>query len=278
LIKLHKHIFFIPLFICLTAITSGCCLTRHFLYVNNPDISTLKKAPSGIETVSLHLKDGSTVEAWLKTTSSSEDPVLIFFYGNAQSLHGLYQKSIFSKFNSYHCHMISIDYPGYGNSEGPANDKRLIEAGEQCLKWVKNRFPNNPIIVSGWSLGSGVAVQVAKNDNNVCGLLLYSPYSSLKNAAKVNFWDPLVNLFLWDNFDSVADADKILCPSLIIHGKNDRIVPSSQGKMLSQQLKNCRFVEIDGTGHENIFDPQESRDALKDFISSINTKFAKSGE
>lgn len=56
-----------------------------------------------------------------------------------------------------------------------------------------------------------------------------------------------VDAWIEDFRDDVAKID---VPALIIHGSNDRIVPiESSGRPLAQQMKNARYVEIDGAPH-----------------------------
>lgn len=50
------------------------------------------------------------------------------------------------------------------------------------------------------------------------------------------------------NFVKVIKVEK----SLIIHDKNDKIIPIQRSKNVAQHWKNCEFMEIEGTGHMKI--------------------------
>lgn len=55
--------------------------------------------------------------------------------------------------------------------------------------------------------------------------------------------------------------------SLIIHDKNDRVIPISQSRNVYQNWENCRFKEIEGTGHFRILRTEKVLNTVVDFMN-----------
>ena len=93
---------------------------------------------------------------------------------------------------------------------------------------------NNQIILYGESLGTGVAVEVGK-ENNFNSIILESPFTSIENSAKIYYPYLPVKLLLKDRYDSISKIKMISIPILIMHGKKDDVVPFAMGKELFEK-------------------------------------------
>jgi alpha/beta superfamily hydrolase len=56
--------------------------------------------------------------------------------------------------------------------------------------------------------------------------------------------------------------------SLIIHDKNDTIIPIYRSKNVYKNWKNCEFVEIEGTGHFRILRTESVIDKTLEFLAN----------
>jgi len=74
----------------------------------------------------------------------------------------------------------------------------------------------------GRSIGTGVAVQVAAM-RSPSSLILISPFTSIKDVAKHLFGN--LSVLVKERFKSVECASNVSCPTLIIHGKLDNLIP-----------------------------------------------------
>ena len=52
-----------------------------------------------------------------------------------------------------------------------------------------------------------------------------------------------------DAFDARERLWEIRCPSCVIHGTDDRLIPVERGRELAQGIEGARLVELDGVGH-----------------------------
>jgi len=105
--------------------------------------------------------------------------------------------------------------------------------------------------VWGHSLGTVAAVETAKNNNNVLGLILQSPIKEIKSAAidVYNFYckrlylDLLAlfakkhvqNMDFIQKFDNMEKIRHVKCPILILHSQFDKISPCENSMELAKQ-------------------------------------------
>jgi len=67
-----------------------------------------------------------------------------------------------------------------------------------------------------------------------------------------------------------ATVEEVQCPSLVIWGTKDQIVPVSQGKLLATKLSDARFVPIEGVGHCPMIEaPGELSDLITGFARDV---------
>ncbi|MBS0250864.1 MAG: alpha/beta hydrolase, partial [Proteobacteria bacterium] len=105
------------------------------------------------------------------------------------------------------------------------------------------------IILYGESLGSGVAIQLAK-EVKVEGLILDAPYTSILELASAEFpWLP-VGLLLKDQYESIKYIQDVHVPIFIMHGDADEVVPVEMGRRLFAAANEPKEIKIvHGGGH-----------------------------
>ena len=111
---------------------------------------------------------------------------------------------------------------------------------KQLITWLnKKKVKNNKIILYGESLGTGVAIEMAKKDYN--SIILESPFTSIENSAKIYYPYLPVKFLLKDRFDSINKIKMVKTPILIMHGEKDDIVPFSMGKELYEKANDPKY-------------------------------------
>ncbi|CAE7220880.1 abhd13 [Symbiodinium natans] len=164
-------------------------------------------------------------------------------------------------------HVLIMEYPGYGICPGTPSEESFCQASQICLKFVVEvlGIPESDIIVLGRSLGAAVALQAAAA-SAVCGLVLVAPFLSLQEAVGQFTGKETSKLLVNNMFRNNEVIKSIKVPTLIIHGDQDRLVDSSQGKQLLDLCpsdKKC-FVSPAGMGHND--DLLASADLLWRFV------------
>ena len=152
---------------------------------------------------------------------------------------------------------------GFSGNKGKPTEQNLYKDARGAIKWLRDKGINEKnIIIYGESLGTGIATEIAQN-NNFAGVILESPFTSMTEAAASKYPIFPIRLLLKDKYESNKKIKNIKSPILIMHGKEDRIVPFWMGKKLyelANEPKYSYFSKYDD--HMMEFN--------KDLISSIN--------
>lgn len=66
-----------------------------------------------------------------------------------------------------------------------------------------------------------------------------SPYTSIKNVAtnKVGF----LSFLLAEQFDNLSRMDRVTCPTFIVHGQKDKLIPISHAQALRDACNGPKY-------------------------------------
>ncbi|MFZ4857824.1 MAG: alpha/beta hydrolase [Desulfuromonadaceae bacterium] len=160
-------------------------------------------------------------------------PVVLFFHGSGGHVYDW--EGLRESLECSYIHILLVEYPGYGVSEGKASEEGMLDAGRGAMEWLMRDqgIPENQVIVFGYSLGGGIASQIVL-EYRVMGLVLLSTFSSMCAAAAHRLaWLPswLVEyLFQYHSFDTLRRLPDIGVPVLVIHGECDDTIPIVQAR------------------------------------------------
>ena len=179
------------------------------------------------------------LKSWLIKKDFKKFKTLILFHGNAGDLSNRVYK--INELNKLDLNILLISWRGFSGNKGSPTENNLYTDAEAAIKWLNEEgVNNNQIILYGESLGSGVAVEVGK-ENNFNSIILESPFTSIENSAKIYYPYLPVRLLLKDRYDSINKIKMINTPILIMHGKKDDIVPFSMGKELFEKANSPKY-------------------------------------
>ena len=246
------------LFLLILALPLPGCLVRILLYRGS-----LRGAAAALPAGWERLQD----DAWHLPADSDKTPVLLLCHGNGETLGTAAAADTLDAFRLMGCPLVALEYPGFGGNEGSPSEASLLAAGDDALAWIARRYPGRATVACGWSLGAGVAIQLAaRHPGQVRGLVALSPFTSLADAAEARYPRWLVRLLLRDRYDSLGAAARIRCPTLVVHGGRDKVIPVEQGKRVAQALS-ARWLEVPGSGHDDLL--YRSLDGIADFLQGL---------
>ncbi|MEW6008664.1 MAG: alpha/beta hydrolase [Candidatus Omnitrophota bacterium] len=229
--------------------------------------ATPKDLHLAFEDVYFNTQDREKLNAWFISAKDSQK-ILLFLHGNGGNISHRLEK--ISLFNSLGITIFIIDYRGYGLSTGRPTEKGIYldaQAAYEYLLRQKSKRPED-IIVYGESLGAQAAVDLASK-NKLAALILEEAFTSAKDMSAA-IYPFLPTIFLSIKFDSVSKIKKISCPKLIIHSRNDEIVPFRLGKKLYDvALEPKEFLELLGGHNTCVFDSHDL------FVAGIKKFLAK---
>ncbi|MBR3923905.1 MAG: alpha/beta hydrolase [Kiritimatiellae bacterium] len=188
---------------------------------------------------------------------------IIRCHGNAEDAKGtLWALEKLAK-NGYT--VASVDYPGYGLSDGSPDEGGCYRNVHRLYDWLveKRGFKPEDIVVNGFSIGTGPATELAAT-RSVGGLILEAPFLSAPRVVT------RVRILPFDPFPNLKRIRDVKCRVLMIHGTDDRVVPYSQGQALFKLANEPkRFVSVEGGDHNTLVDDMgfdNYFELIKDFV------------
>lgn len=179
--------------------------------------------------------------------SSNEKNLILYLHGNYLDLGDL--DFIAEKFNEQGYSFLTMDYRGYGLSEGKVSEKNAYQDSQLLFDYaIKLGYLHKKIIIVGRSIGTGLATELALN-NRSKALILISPFVSAYRVVTK------IPLFLFDKFDNLSKISKITEPLFIVHGNLDAVIHPWHSLDLYNNYNGIKYRHlIQGVGHNDLFD------------------------
>lgn len=210
------------------------------------------KAP-GLEVMALPTPVGRVEALFLPAPVTAEgglQPVMIFGHGNGEvtdywvtALEGFRQRGI---------GVLLVEYPGYGRSTGTPSEVSIRTAMDAAYDRIAAdpRVDRARIFGFGQSLGGGAICLLAR-DRPLRALILESTFPSL-NLFATRHWAP--PFLLRDHLDNLTTLKHFVGPVLVIHGREDQLIPWKQGRRLAEAAAHSTF-KLYECGH-GCWDPE----------------------
>ena len=219
--------------------------------------------PEGVEEVRVKFDGGEAYALLLPPRDRRPAPLLMFMHGNGELAD--YWTEEFLVPREWGVGVLLVEYPGYGRAPGSPAEKSITESMLALYDWAATdaRIDPKRIVPYGRSLGGGAAVRLAVN-RPVAGLILESTFTSVADFAR-GYMAP--SFLVRDPFDSRKTLASYRGPLLVIHGRNDTIVPIPHGRELAGLVPGAKFHELN-CGHNDC--PRDWR-TISAFVASLAT-------
>ncbi len=175
---------------------------------------------------------------------------VLFCHGNGGNM--MHRLDSINIFYNLGLNCFIFDYRGYGNSEGKPGEEGTYLDARAAYKWLteEKKVPPNNIIVFGRSLGGSIAAQLASKVE-VKALIIESAFTSYVNIGRKFYPYMPVRWFARFSYQTVDYVKQVNCPVMIIHSRNDEIVPFEFGLELYDAANEPKeFVEIFGSHND----------------------------
>jgi fermentation-respiration switch protein FrsA (DUF1100 family) len=224
---------------------------RQLLYFpdkTRPGLAGLEQL--GVREAFLSTEDGLSLLSWYLPGRPGR-PVILYFHGNGGHIGHRSQRML--RFAREGYAVLMPEYRGYGSNPGTPTESGFYADARAALDFLEREgVALNRLVLYGESLGSGVAVELA-TQQQVAGLILEAPFTSVAEVAQCHFpYVPAARLVI-DRFDSRSRIGRVRAPILVLHGQRDRVVPVRFGRALfdaAPEPKEGWFVPQ--AGHEDL--------------------------
>jgi uncharacterized protein len=249
--------FAVPILIILGAIAMLATLQRQLIYFPNTagEQDLLRQAARiGVET--WRNEQGNAI-GWKPVNQHRALKRMLVFHGNAgYALHREYFVAGFQALNE-EWDIFLFEYPGYGARSGRPSEATFKAGATDALRSLL-RSDTQPIYVLGESLGSGVASYLAGTfPEQVAGLFLVTPFSSLADVAAHHYPILPVRTLLSEHYDSVKALSRYKGPVAFLLAGRDKVVPTKLGRQLYESYAGPKWLRVEThAGHNSIsYDP-----------------------
>mmetsp|Transcript_0 Transcript_0/g.1 ORF Transcript_0/g.1 Transcript_0/m.1 type:complete len:672 (-) Transcript_0:99-2114(-) len=200
---------------------------------------------------------------------------MMYLHGNAEDL-GLSHDLLKAFRDFLNVHVLGVEYPGYGPVPGNPCEGGVNRHTRAAFNFLtqKLRIPPQRVIIFGRSIGTGPATNLVsllhKQRKQAAALVLQSPYRSIKTLAK-ELVGAIANVIM-DRFDNETDIVNCYSPTLIIHGRQDELIPVRHASVLYDKCPaEAKCLEIiEGVDHNSFH-------ALDHIIRPVSTFLQKIG-
>jgi dipeptidyl aminopeptidase/acylaminoacyl peptidase len=224
--------------------------------------------------VVLRANDGTRLCGWLMTPHvPGPHPAVLYFGGRSEEVSWVARDAgrLFP-----HMTVLAMNYRGYGDSQGDPAENYMIEDGCTLFDWLAAHgyVDAGRIAVVGRSLGSGVAIQVAK-ERQVHSVVLITPYDSLLAIAKRRFRGMPVEYMLRHRFESIKYAPSLKAPTYVLRAEQDDVIPHSHTDVLVAKLAQlCGDDIVPGSDHLTIPYLEATQARIAQFLTTRFTSVA----
>lgn len=223
---------------------------NRLIYFPGPAPATEPK-DHGIEGRAVLLKSSDGLRLW-SWWIPAEQPrgVVIVLHGNA----GTREERIdyARAFQAMGLSTLLLDYRGYGGSDGSPNEEGTYLDAEAAYEYVTRaeNFQPGQILVFGESLGGGVAIELARR-RTVGSVIVQDTFTSIADmGAKLYPWLP-VRWLVGRRYDNLAKIPSVPVPVLVLHSRNDELIPYEQGERLFAAAMQPKRLITTAGGHNS---------------------------
>lgn len=200
-----------------------------------------------------------------------EAPWVLYLHGNGANLATPENVERYDVLRLLGLQVVAPEYPGFGELSGTPSEPALEAAALDAWTWLREQgVPAASIAIYGWSLGSGVATDLASTVDERA-VVLEGAFSGVDDRASELYpWLP-IRLMVRNRFASRERIARLGSPLLLLHATDDRVIPVAHARLLLAAAREPRrLVELTG-GHVHLNRRDQARytQALQAFFAGV---------
>jgi uncharacterized protein len=216
------------------------------------------------EAITVTTQDGLDLIARYRAARDESAPTVILFHGNGEDF--TQRAHIALELIDAGYGVLLAEYRGYAGNPGKPHEAGLYADARAAYAYVSAR--TRRIVLHGYSLGSGVATQLA-SEAQIDALILESPFTSIVDVAAKRFWLFPVRTLARDRYDNLSKIASVDAPLLIYGGTRDRVIPPAHFRELYDAAHGDKHLAlIEDADHLDAW-TQGGRDHVMPFLHTL---------
>lgn len=196
--------------------------------------------------------------------------LIFYFHGNGEDVN--LAKELLTHIRDHlNINVLAIEYPGYGLYKGDASEVQIQADAEAVFDYFTTKMGMHPknIILFGRSIGGGPATWLASR-RNIGALVLMSAFTSIRAVVQhlVGKW---AQYLVKERFNNLEYISRVTCPTFIVHGLKDKLIPFKHAQELYNQCKGlCELVLPKDMDHIEFDFSEDFTTPLIEFLNKIS--------
>lgn len=264
-------------FLALCALISLSACSSVFFYPTREPVISPAELGLRYDAVRIDDGEGPALYGWFLPAKGEPSGTVLHLHGNAENI-STHLASVYW-LPSHGFNLFTIDYRGYGASEGTPTLEGVHQDALRALRFLNNRKDSAPVFIFGQSLGAAIAIYTASLPG-AKGLFkavaAESPFASYRRIARDKlgqFWLTAVLKYplaltiptAFNPSERIAGISP--APLLLIHPAGDQIIDASHSRdlyALAEEPKTLWLIKEGG--HIQTFTDERNRKELAGFF------------
>jgi uncharacterized protein len=206
--------------------------------------------------ITFQAPDSASLAAWIipAANAGADAPWVLISHGNYGNIGYGGRPQFYAWFRDLGVNLFAYDYRGFGASDGVPSEAGVYTDAMAAYHYLTDSLhvPPSRIILFGHSLGTGVAIELARHAP-AAGLIVEDAYTSVADRGQEVFPFLPIKLIAKSRFASIDKVGALRLPKLFLHARNDRTIPIEHGRRLfAAAAEPKQFVELDA-GHGDAY-------------------------
>ena len=239
------------------AVLTGLYLRqRDLIYPGNGGRPGLVASEAGFDEVMLTTEDGLKLRALYRAPRPGM-PTVLMFHGNGEAV--FESVAALRPLIPAGYGMLLSEYRGFGGNPGQPSEQGLYRDARAAWGWLRGKgVAAHDIVILGYSLGAGVAAQLAF-EHAPRALVLVAGYTGIAHVTHQHYpWIP-AEWLVTERFRTIDKLPRIACPILLLHGRDDGTIPADNSIALAKVRPDAKLELVAGAGHGVIYDDETMR-------------------
>lgn len=246
----------------------------------------------GLSYESVHFEsDNNLLHGWYFPSEGRAKGTVVHCHGNAGNITGHFKYVSWMPKRGWN--VLCFDYQGFGRSQGTPTRPGAVADAHAAVDYLMSRSDVDPsrVAILGQSLGGAVAVVVASQRDDLCGVAIEGAFSSYRSAARYAckhtwfLWGAaswLPQLLIEAGVDPIKHVTGISpTPTFFVTGSKDRVCDPKQLIALYEKAGEPKSIwVIEDGGHVGALTQTEGigPDRLDEFLSQCLNRAASENQ